>query len=322
MFKVKKKQGKRFQELGIILALLAMLALFSILNPRFMSVTNMLNMGRQVSVIGIIAIGMTFLIIGGNFDLSVGSMFAFVSTVVALLIRYEINVLVAMTAGIALGAACGLLNGVLTTFGKIPSFVVGLGMLNVYRGAQLLITGASPALVEWSLGGIGMNFFAALGRGRVLGIPAMLVVYLLLTIVGWFILKKTKFGFRTYAIGASPYAAEIVGIRVKWVQAMAFLLTGVAVAIASMLQLSFLGSVTGQVGVGYELDAIAAVVIGGTKLSGGEGTLIGTLIGAIMMGALRNGLVMAGVSAFWQILIIGVVILVAVALDKWTTKEQ
>lgn len=319
---LRKRQGKRFQELGIIIAAAALFLLFTALNPKFASITNLLNLGRQVSTIGIMSIGMTFLIIGGNFDLSVGSMFAFISTVVAALVVNEVNILIALLLGILLGAFIGLINGILSTYGKIPSFVVGLGMLNVLRGGQLLITGASPIVVEWSAGGFGMEFFAFLGKGKLFDvIPMMLTSFLILLAIGYFILKKTKFGFHTFAVGASPQAAEIAGIRVKWVQAMGFVVTGVMVSIASMLQLSFIGSVTGQVGVGYELEAIAAVIIGGTKLSGGDGTIIGTLIGAIVMGALRNGLVLLSVSAFWQTLIIGVVIIIAVAIDKWTARD-
>lgn len=322
MLLLKNKKKRMFQELGIIIALGIMVLFFTLMNPRFASLTNILNLGRQVSTIGIVAIGMTFLIIGGNLDLSVGSMFALVSTIVALLVADEVNILVALAAGILLGLIFGFINGILVTFCRLPSFVVGLGMLNVFRGAQLLLTGGFPILVNWDLGGFGMNFYSFLGSGRLFGImPMMLINYLILTALASFILKRTKFGFWTTAVGASPHAAEIAGIRVKWVLAMGYVATGVLVAIASMLQLSFIGSVSGQVGLGYELEAIAAVIIGGTKLDGGEGTLVGTLIGAIIMGALRNGLVLLNVSAFWQTLIIGVVIIIAVAVDKWTIAE-
>ncbi len=314
-------QKFKFQELGILVAFAVIFILFSIANPRFASITNILNMGRQMSTIGIMAIGMTFLIISGNFDLSIGSMFAFVSTVVAVLMVNGVNVIIALIMGVILGGMLGIVNGVLSTFCGIPSFVVGLGMLNVLRGAQLLITGAYPIVVGWGLAGVGINFFAFLGKGKLLGvIPMMLVVLLILWGIGYFILNKTVFGVRTFAVGGSPQAARIVGINVNWIRTLSFMVTGILVAIASMIQLSFIGSVTGQVGVGYELDTIAAVIIGGTKLDGGEGTLIGTLIGAAVMSALRNGLVLLNVSAFWQTLVIGVVIIVAVAVDKWSRK--
>lgn len=322
---VKTKEKKKiilFQEVGIFSAFIVVLIFFTILNPRFANLSNILNMGRQISTIGIMAIGMTFLIIGGNFDLSVGSMFAFISTVVAVLMSNGLNVIISLLLGLVMGGILGLINGILSTFGKIPSFVVGLGMLNILRGAQLLITGAYPIVVEWGTAGAGIELFAFLGKGKLFGvIPMMFVVFLILWGLGYFVLNKTVFGFRTCAVGGSPQAARIAGINVKWIQTLGFVITGVLVAIASLLQLSFIGSVTGQVGVGYELETMAAVIIGGTKLDGGKGTLVGTLIGAAVMGALRNGLVMVGVSAFWQTLIIGVVIIVAVAIDKWVAKE-
>ncbi len=315
------KKRVRAQEFGILIAFVLLCIIFSFLSPGFATLNNALNTGRQISTIAIMAIGMTFLIIGGNFDLSVGSMFALVSTIVAVMMINGTNVILAMIVGVILGGGLGLANGVLSTFGRIPSFVVGLGMLNVYRGAQLLITGAYPVVVEWGVGGPGIDFFAFLGKGRVFGIiPMMFVVMLLLFAIGYFVLKKTVFGIRTFAVGGSPQAAKIVGININWIQTLGFVISGLLVAIASILQLSFIGSVTGQVGVGYELETIAAVIIGGTKLDGGEGTLIGTLIGAAVMGVLRNGLVLLNVSAFWQTLVMGVVIIVAVAIDKWTVR--
>jgi len=312
-----------FSEFGILVAFILLTIFFTILNPKFASITNILNMGRQISTIGIIAIGMTFLIIGGNFDLSVGSMFALVSTISAVMMVNGVSVILALLLGILLGGLLGLVNGVLSTFGRIPSFVVGLGMLNVYRGAQLLITGAYPVVVGWVVDDPGIELFAFLGKGKLFGvIPMQLVLLLILWGIGYFILTKTVFGVWTFAVGGSPQAAKIAGISIGWVQTFGFVITGVLVAVSSLLQLSFIGSVSGQVGTGYELDCIAAVIIGGTKLDGGEGTLIGTFIGAAVMGAMRNGLVLLNVSAFWQTLIIGLVIILAVAIDKWTKKTN
>ena len=327
MFKLTTRVSNRkkeigFQELGILVSFAIIFIVFTILNPNFATALNLLNLGRQISTLGIMSIGMTFLIIGGNFDLSVGSMFAFISTIVATMMHAGVNVIVAMLLGILLGLGLGMVNGILSSYGRIPSFVVGLGMLNVYRGWQLLITGASPIIVGWDTYSRGMTFFKYLGSGKLFEvIPMMLVIFLILWAIGNFVLTRTPFGFRTSAVGGSPQAAKIVGINVNWIIIMGFGLTGALTAIASMLQLSFIGSVTGQVGQGYELECIAAVIIGGTKLDGGEGTLIGTLIGAAVMGMLRNGLVLLGVSTFWQTLVIGLVIIVAVAIDKWSKKE-
>jgi len=326
-FNVNKLKKFRFRELGILVAFIILCIMFTIIEPRFGTLVNFLNLGRQISIIGILAIGMTFLIIGGNLDLSIGSMFAFTSTITAIMMVNGINPIIALLLGLILGGICGFINGVLTTFGRIPSFVVTLGMLNVYRGAQLIIIGAIPINVAVGVYGNvqsskSADIFFFLGKGRLFDmIPMLFIIFLTLWLAGYIILRKTAFGFHTYAIGGSPEASYAAGINCKWVQTGGFILTGVLVAAASILQLAYLGTVTGRIGVGYELEAIAATIIGGTSFSGGVGTLAGTLIGAAIMGALRNGLVLVGVSTFWQILTMGIVIILAVALDVRTTRK-
>ncbi len=282
-----------------------------------------MNLGRQISTIGIMAIGMTFLIICGEFDLSVGSIFAFVSGVSGLLMLMGMPIWVAVILGLLMSTIIGLINGLISTYGRIPSFITGLGMLNVLRGAFLLVTGGMPVAISGFLPpGRAADAFVFAGKGMLFGvIPMMFVFFLVLLACGTFLLKKTRLGFHVYAVGGNPKASRIAGLNVEGMKIFAFVLTGLTTGIASLLQLAFIGTVTGQVGQGYELDTISAVIVGGTKLSGGEGSLLGTFLGAAIVGALRNGLVLIGVSPFWQMLAIGVVIMIAVGIDRWTARK-
>jgi len=229
---LKKVNLLRTRELGIFIAIVLLLIIFSILQPKFATITNLLNLGRQISTIGIMSIGMTFLIIGRNFDLSIGSMFALVSTIVAIAMVNGIPVFIALLIGIIFGSIFGFINGVLSTFAKIPSFVVGLGMLNAYRGAQLIITGGR-SIVVLGLGGIGANFFYHLGGGRLFGyIPMMFITFIVLWAIGHILLTRTTFGLRTFAVGGSPMASKIAGINENWVQTYGFVLQGIVVAVA------------------------------------------------------------------------------------------
>ncbi|MGE5528590.1 MAG: ABC transporter permease [Patescibacteria group bacterium] len=318
--------GKRLigrQEFGIFIAFILLFTFFALKTPAFGTFSNLMNLGRQISNIGIMAIGMTFLIICGEFDLSVGSIFAFVSGVSGLLMLTGMPIWVAVFLGLLMATAIGLINGLISTYGRIPSFITGLGMLNVLRGAFLLLTGGMPVAISGFLPpGRATDLFTFAGKGMLFGVvPMMFVFFLVLLAIGTFLLKKTRLGFHVYAVGGNPKAARIAGLNVEGMKIFAFMLTGLTTGIASLLQLSFIGTVTGQVGQGYELDAISAVIVGGTKLSGGDGSLLGTFLGAAIVGALRNGLVLIGVSPFWQMLAIGVVIVIAVGIDRWTARK-
>jgi ribose transport system permease protein len=232
----------------------------------------------------------------------------------------------ALGAGLAVGAAIGCLNGVLSTYGKLPSFIATLGMLSVVRGAALLVTNGEPVTVNTSKGGREdvINQFYFMGQGHIFDrIPMLLIFFILIALAAWFLLSKTTFGFRVYAVGGSEKAARLSGIQVFQTKILTFTLMGLLSALAGILSLAFLPSgQAGRTGVGLELDVIAAAIVGGASLSGGEGTILGTILGVLIIGVLRNGLILLGISPFWQTTIIGLVIIFAVGLDKWTEQRR
>lgn len=315
----------RARETGILLALVLLCVLIALLTPNFLSVRNLLNIGRQVSLLGIMAIGMTFVLITREVDLSVGSIYALTGLASGMLIVGHWPLVPALAAGLLLGAAVGLVNGWLSTYGRLPSFIATLGMLSVARGAALLMTNGEPVTINETAGvapGV-LDPFFFLGQGTVLGVPMQLVFFVLFAVVFWVVLSHTTFGFRVYAVGGSDKASRLSGIRVANVKIWAFVIMGSLSAFAGILGLAFLPSgQAGRTGVGLELDVIAAAIVGGASLSGGEGTILGTVLGVLIIGVLRNGLILLGISPFWQTTIIGAVIILAVGVDKWTEHRR
>ncbi len=313
------------RETGIFLALVILCVLIALLTPNFLSVRNLLNIGRQVSLLGIMAIGMTFVLITREVDLSVGSIYALTGLASGMLIVANWPLIPAIVAGLALGAAVGFVNGWLSTYGRLPSFITTLGMLSVARGAALLMTNGEPVSIN-STSGVApavLEQFFFLGQGHLWGIPMQLVFFILFAVVFWVLLSHTTFGFRIYAVGGSDKASRLSGIRVPNVKIWAFTLMGTLSAVAGILGLAFLPSgQAGRTGVGLELDVIAAAIVGGASLSGGEGTILGTVLGVLIIGVLRNGLILLGISPFWQTTIIGAVIILAVGVDKWTEHRR
>ena len=313
------------RETGIFLALIILCVLIALLTPNFLSVRNLLNIGRQVSLLGIMAIGMTFVLITREVDLSVGSIYALTGLASGMLIVANWPLIPAIVAGLALGAAVGFVNGWLSTYGRLPSFITTLGMLSVARGAALLMTNGEPVSIN-STSGVAppiLEHFFFLGQGRLWGIPMQLVFFILFAVVFWVLLSHTTFGFRIYAVGGSDKASRLSGIRVPNVKIWAFTIMGTLSAVAGILGLAFLPSgQAGRTGVGLELDVIAAAIVGGASLSGGEGTILGTVLGVLIIGVLRNGLILLGISPFWQTTIIGAVIILAVGVDKWTEHRR
>jgi ribose transport system permease protein len=308
------------RELGVILALAA-LCLFGVFGTDgFRSTDNLLNVGQQASLIGIMAVGATFVIITGEIDLSVGSIYALASMCVGLMLQAGANWIVALLLGVAVGAAAGLVNGLLTVFLRLPSFIVTLGTLSIFRGLALLITNAAPISLNDSDPNVAA--FSYLGTGRVLGIPMQLVIMVMVFIVGGFALRFTRFGFHVYAVGGSREAARLCGIATGRVRIASFVIQGSLAALAGIVGLAFLLYAQGTTGVGLELLVITAVIIGGAALFGGSGTMLGTLVGVLLIATLQNVLILAGVSAFWQTIVIGVVIIAAVALDTWVRRRQ
>lgn len=304
--------GRQF---GTFLGLIFLCLVLWILTPYFLTLSNLMNILEQSSINAIVAVGMTFVIITAGIDLSVGSILAFSGVVMASLLQGGVPIVLALLAGLAVGTICGLLNGFLVSIGKLPPFIVTLGMMSVARGAALVYTDGRPI----------SSFepaFRYLATGKIFFLPMPLLIMLLVYLITHLILTRTKFGLYTYAMGGNEEATHLSGVNVRFHKTMVYALSGLTSAIAAVLLTARLNSAQPIAGMMYELDAIAATVIGGTSLMGGEGTLTGTFIGALIMGVLRNGLNLLGVSSFLQQIIIGLVIIIAVLFDISIKKQK
>ncbi|KRK74251.1 ABC transporter permease subunit [Lacticaseibacillus nasuensis] len=304
-------------KLGPLVALILLVILVTILSPGFLSPTNLLNLLRQVSINAVIAFGMTFVILTGGIDLSVGSILALSGAVTASMITSGIPSPLALLIGLALGAIFGLINGLLVAYGKAAAFIATLATMTIYRGATYVFTDGNP------ITGAKMNnsfLFQYVGRGYLFGIPFPIIIMLVAYVILFVLLHKTAFGRKTYALGGNETAAYIAGVKTKLVTVIIFTINGLMAAAAGLIQTSRLSSAQPDAGTGYEMDAIAAVVLGGTSLAGGKGRMFGTLIGALIIGTLNNGMNLLGISSFWQQIVKGIVILIAVLLDRKSSK--
>jgi ribose transport system permease protein len=296
------------RQLGTLSGLVALALVLWALTPHFLTISNLLNIAEQATIIAIIAVGMTFVIITGGIDLSVGSVLAFAGVVMASALHGGLPLPLALIVGIGAGLLCGLMNGLLITVGRLPPFIATLGMMSVARGAALMFTEGRP------ISGFSESF-RSLATGEVLRVPAPVIIMIGVYVIAHFVLRRTKLGRYTYAIGGNEEATLLSGINVKLYKTMVYGIAGLLSGLAAILLTARLNSAQPIAGMSYELDAIAATVIGGTSLLGGEGTVIGTLIGALIMAVLRNGLNLLGVSSFIQQIVIGTVIIVAVLID-------
>jgi len=296
------------RQYGILIGLIGLISAFSILSERFFTLSNMLIVMRQTSVVAFLAFGMTFVILGAGIDLSVGSVLA-ISGAVCAGVMQNGNVFFAILAGLAVGSALGIFNGLVITKLRIPAFIATLAMMAIARGGTLVYTGGRP------ITGLPSSF-AFLGRGYIGNIPFPIILMLFIFILAYIILKLTRFGRYVYATGGNIDAARASGIKVNNVIISNFAISGLLSGLTGIILASRLNSAQPTAGMGYELDAIAAVVLGGTNLFGGEGELWGTLVGAFIMGILNNGLNMLNVSSFYQQVVKGVVILIAVTVAQ------
>jgi ribose transport system permease protein len=296
------------RRLGTLAGLVGLCLLLWILTPHFLTVSNLLNVLEQTSINAVIAVGMTFVILSGGIDLSVGSVLALSGVVMATLLQEGWAVLPAMAAGLAIGFAFGAFNGIAIAWGRLPPFIATLGMMSIARGCALLFTEGRP------VSGFEQSF-RSLATARILGIPAPVVITAAVYLAARFVLSSTRFGRYVYAMGGNEEATRLSGVNVRLHKTLVYGVSGLTSAIAAVLLTARLNSAQPIAGIMYELDAIAATVIGGTSLSGGEGGVGGTLIGALIMGVLRNGLNLLGVSSFLQQVVIGLVIVFAVLLD-------
>jgi ribose transport system permease protein len=315
-----------FARFRSLLALALMVFVLSLLSDRFLTPDNGWNILRQISVNLCLSVGMTLVILSGGIDLSVGAILGLAGAVAAGVLKHglavpgtdlwlEFTTSGAILTGIAVGGAAGWANGFAITRFSLPPFVATLGMLSIARGLTMLWTGGFP------ITGLG-DSFGHLGTGALLGMP--LPVWIMLALTGVFIVvtQRTRFGRHLYAVGGNERAARLTGLSVSRIKIAVYTLAGALAGVAGLIVTARLDSAQPNAGLGYELDAIAAVVIGGTSLSGGRGSVAGTVLGCLIIGVLNNGLFLLNVSPFWQQVIKGVVILIAVALDKMSSKER
>jgi ribose transport system permease protein len=302
------------RQLGTLSGLLGLVLVLWALTPHFLTVSNLLNVAEQAAIIAIVAVGMTFVIITGGIDLSVGSVLAFAGVVMAEVLHKDVPLPLALAVALGTGLFCGLLNGALITVGRLPPFIATLGMMSVARGTALMFTEGRP------VSGFSGSF-RSLATGELVGLPVSVVIMVGVYAVAHVVLTRTKLGRYTYAIGGNEEAALLSGVNVRVYKAAVYGISGMLSGLAAVLLTARLNSAQPIAGMMYELDAIAATVIGGTSLLGGEGTVVGTLIGALIMAVLRNGLNLLGVSSFIQQVVIGSVIIAAVLVDMWLKRR-
>ena len=311
-FKTKIKEN---QNLGTILALIILMVFVSILNPTFLQANNLMNLMRQLIINGFIALGMTFVILTGGIDLSVGSTLAVTSAIFAGLLQNGMNTILAILIALGLGLILGLINGFLITKGKLAPFIVTLATMTIFRGLTLVYTDGRP------IAGPKDNFaFQFLGKGQFFGVPFQVILFALAFLILWTILNKTALGRKIYAVGGNEKASFISGINIDKVKISVYVISSFMAVLSGLVLTSRLNSAQPTAGVAYEMDAIAAVVLGGTSMAGGSGSLTGTLIGILILGVLNNGLNLLGVSSFYQQIVKGIVILIAVLIDRKRNK--
>jgi ribose transport system permease protein len=304
-----------FREYTVILGFLLIFGLQSVLIPNFFTVQNIINVARQISANAILAVGMTYVIISGGIDLSVGSGVAFLGVFSAIMVTRHMGFVPTIVITLVAGTAIGLLNGLVVAYAKIPPFIVTLASLSVVRGAALAVSGGQ------SVSDLG-PLYAWIGRGYFGPIPVPIIIMLVVYLVGYYVLSNTRFGVYTYSIGGSENISRIMGIRIESIKIRLYAISGFLMAIAAIILASRLNSGQPLIGQGFELDAVASVVLGGSSLFGGTGTLIGTFFGASIIGILSNGLTLLGMSYYYQLGIKGVIIILAIWIGKERKKER
>lgn len=298
-----------FHGLGLTLVVIALALLFSWINPRFATVVNLVNILTQASYYIIIAVGMTFVITSAGIDLSVGSLLALVTVVTFELIKEGLNPLIGVLLMFAMGASIGTVTGLLIAFVKIPPFITSLGMMVSLRGLALLHSAGNmhyglPPSITW------------LGQGNIFGIPVPVVCALIFALFGAWLFNHSRFGLHVRAIGGNREAARLAGVPVNRVEVMVYALMGLITAIGGLIMIARIDSTQATIATSMEIHVIAAVIIGGTSLFGGRGSIYGSVLGAILLSMMTNALVIAGVDYFWQLVVMGIIVLIAVAIGN------
>lgn len=297
----------RHREASVLAMLLLVAVYLAFASDYFLAPRNLLNVGRQASVVAIVALGQALVIIARGIDLSVGAVIGLSAVVAAVVMRNSGIESLGLAAGLLTGLGCGVVNGLLYTRLRINPFIATLGTLSVARGMALLLTGGIPVPVS------GLAEFV--GAGRILGIPVSFMLMIVLAIIVHVFASRTVRGREIYAIGDNPKAARLAGVDLKATRLFVFAFCGLLAGLGGLILSGNLASADPNLGLGYELDVIAAVILGGTALSGGRGSIIGVVIGALLMALLNNAFVLLGISAYWQVVTKGLVIILAVGLD-------
>jgi len=311
---VKKGLQYYFDQLGMVIILFLLCVAMAIFAPHFLEVNNALNVLKQLSFTAILAAGMTIVILTGGIDLSVGSIVALSGVISVLSLNHGVNPIIAILLGIAVGIVAGFINGYLTAVPKLPSFIVTLGSMTYLRGLALVISGGYPMVLTNST-------FKFLGAGSILGIPTPIYIMSLIYLIMFFVLKYTMFGRHVYAIGGNEEAARLTGIKVEKTLIKVYTISGLLAGLTGVVLAGRLFSGQPTAGMEYELQAIAAVILGGTSFVGGFGRIQGTLIGVLIIAVLNNGLTLLNVDSYWQKVVTGAVIVAAVLLDRLRTKR-
>lgn len=299
------------RDAGTLFGLVLIVVVFAYLSPVFLTAPNLINILQQSSINAAIALGMTLVIISGGIDLSVGPTAALSAVIGASLMVAGVPIPLAIMASLGVGVMCGLFNGVLVAYAGLQPFIVTLGGLSLYRALSLIYTGGNPIF------GIPPEF-RALTNGTLMGVPNPVIIVGVIAVILWFVLNKTPLGEYILAVGGNEEAARIAGVPVARTKVATFVISGSLASIAALILVGRLGAAEPTIGNLWELDAIAAAAIGGASLMGGKGSIVGTIIGAIILGALRNGLTLMNVQAFYQLLATGIIIIVAMLIDRAT----
>lgn len=303
------------REMGMAIPLVLLIVIVGIVNPVFLDVDNILNILRQTAFTFIIGVAMTFVLIGGGLDLSVGSVLALGGVISGLAMLAGIPVWLSVLLGVLVGVAVGLFNGVVVTRFKIPSLIVTLGMMYFARGVVQVLTRGNPVYPL-------PEEFNFLGQGFIWGIPVVIIVAAVLGVLGHIVLSQTAFGRAVYAAGGNRETARLSGINVNRVQTWVYVLCGGSAGLAGVLTAARLASALSNAGTGMELQVIAAVIIGGTSMFGGSGSILGTIIGVLLMNVIANGMILVRISVYYQAMVIGAIIILAVGIDQYNRQRR
>lgn len=317
-----KKRGinlKSIDFLSILIAYAVVIGVFAFASPVFFSVRNFLNIGQYAAIIGVVAASNTLIIVSGNIDISLGSIVALTGVFVAKFAPTDPNdiagLLFAIAIGLLVGAVCGAINGLLITKVKINSFIATMATMNIFRGLAYIVTNGQSMPITNPVMGV-------IGRDRLLGIPNSLIIMIIAFVIFWFVAKYSVFGRRMYIIGGNGTAAYLSGIKVQRSVLFIFIINGLMTGLAGVMTASQLGAALPQGSNGLEFQIISAIILGGTSLSGGKGALIGSIFGVMLLATLNNGMVMLNIPSFWQLVVIGVVLILAVSIDVLKNRKD